>query len=397
MPRPAFHLALVVLTTAALAAGCKGQADDQQTRGSHRKGRAGEAAAAGHGHSAGAAATGAAGTGAAGADARPAAYQGDANAIDFEAARQARRAAALAAARPMTIQAATGGVYRSADGKVQVTIPPGALAKDAVVRFWTVDTTTMPRGPLGAVGLVIDGDWGDAQFEPGSRVSFKAPVDARFTKAVERAGGDPAALGVSRDSQGRRYLEVTMTVDETGKPDSTSRTQVGGGQVLEAARLPVNTDRVEFKKIEKRDPDPPPAVPAGVKTMEPLAVKDPWVRRYPGCPTTKYHGPEMAPVRYLSQGERKIRIRESLPATMADDPAMVTCAFNPCDQDPLQPLEEAIRLNTAIAAQRQPPDGLRARAKDPDLGCPPDQEPTPRPDLGMRRLDASTAPTASPP
>lgn len=393
MPSRPHRLALIVLACAMLAGGCKGKTEGEQTRGSRGEDQAAQGAASGHGQAAGAA--GAAGTVGAGAAPRQAREPIDAGAIDFEAARQARRAAALAAARPMTIQAATGGVYRSADGKVQVMIPPGALAANAVVRFWTVDTTALPRGPLGPVGLVIDGDWGDARFEPGARVTFKAPVDERFVKAVARAGGDLGALGVSRDSQGRQYLMVSMTVDEAGRPDSSSRTPVGGGQVLEAARLPVNFERVEYKKIAQLDPDPLPAAPAGVKTLEPLAVSDAFVRRYPGAPADKYHGAEMAPVRFLSQGERKIRVRESLPATMADDPAMVTCTFNPCDVDPLKPLEEAIRLNAAISAQRQPPDGLRARTKTPDLGCPPDREPTPRPDPGLRRLDASTAPGAS--
>lgn len=393
MPALPTRLALAVLLLTLPLAACKGEPEEQQATGTHRK--RGAQDAAGGGSSAGAAgAAGVAGRGGDGA-VKLAGYH-DQGAVDYEAARLARRAAMLAAARPMNIDAKTGGVYRSADGKVQVTIPPGALSADAVVRFWTVDTSAMPLGPLGHVGLVIDGDWGDATFEPGALVTFKAPVDDRFIKAVERAGADPAALGVSRDSQGRRYLEVTMQVDETGRPDSTMRTAVGGGQVLEAARLPVNLDRVEFKKVAKLDPDPLPAVPAGVKTLEPLPATNPWVARYPGAPKDTYHGPAMAPVRELSQGERKIRIRESLPATMAGDPAMVTCAFNPCDKDPIKPLEEAIRLNESIATQRQPPDGLRARTKDPDLGCPPDADP-PRTDTGIRRLDASTPPASPSP
>ena len=393
MPSPSLRLALVVLAATCLAAGCKGE-PEQPREASPRDARGKAAAGEAGGH-------GVAGTRAAGASSAAAPNGGPGGAdepaaIARAAARAARRAAALAAARPMTIQAATGGVYRSADGKVQVTIPPGALARDAVVRFWTIDTEGLPLGPVGPVGLVIDGDWGGARFEPGALVTFKAPVGDRFLQAVERAGADPASLGVTRDSQDRRYLEVTMQVDEAGRPDSSSRMAVGGGQLIEAARLPVNLDRVAYEQVEARDPDPLPVVPAGVKTLEPLAALDPFVARYPGAPADSFHGAAFSPVRYLDQGGRQIRIRESLPATMADDPAMVTCVFNPCDEDPIKPLEEAIRLNAALSAQRQPPDGLRTRTRDPQLGCPPDADPSPRPEVGLRRLDASEPPSPAP-
>ncbi|MEB3330282.1 MAG: hypothetical protein VKQ33_13720 [Candidatus Sericytochromatia bacterium] len=152
-PRLRVSLALALLVSACQEVAPGGPAATQ-----------GKAPSAGRG--AGAAATNPAldGEGAPEADA-----QGDAAALAEEL---------LKTAPAVAIQAAKGGTYRSADGALAVTLPPGALTEDATVRFARADTADTLSTPYARPGISFAMDLGGARVSPDRQLTVTALADA---------------------------------------------------------------------------------------------------------------------------------------------------------------------------------------------------------------------------
>lgn len=112
----------------------------------------------------------------------------------------------------MAVSAAAGGVYRSADGSVEVKIPPGALDRDAVVRFEALSTADLPASPSYLPGVRVFADLGGASVKPGAALAVSARVDARTLDLVQALtpGFDPAQLGLKADGQGGALLTMPL-------------------------------------------------------------------------------------------------------------------------------------------------------------------------------------------
>lgn len=115
-------------------------------------------------------------------------------------------------ASAMPIAALTGGVYRSADGAVEVNIPPGALDRDAVVRFEALSTADLPAGPTYLPGVRVFADLGGASVKPGMALGVAARIDARTLQLMKALTPDfdPAALGLKADGQGGAMLAMPL-------------------------------------------------------------------------------------------------------------------------------------------------------------------------------------------
>lgn len=162
----------------------------------------GQAAAGAQGGAAGqqAGANAGAQAGAAGTNAQPGATGANGGATtttDVTAAQTAQREAAeaqvasfLKDAVPMKVEAAKGGVYRSADGNVIATIPPNALSGDTTVKIAALDTSTFSVPHVLMPGIRFAIDLEDARVNPDFAINVKAKCDPRTIAELQKR--DPA-------------------------------------------------------------------------------------------------------------------------------------------------------------------------------------------------------------
>ena len=129
----------------------------------------------------------------------------------------------------LAVQAATGGVYRSADGSVEVVIPPGALDRDAVVRFEALPTQDLPAYSSYLPGIRVAADLGGAGINPGHTLFASArlaPQTVGHLRALS-PGLDLDTLGFSPDGAGGTRLTMPLRgpaqglVPVTGAPRDT--------------------------------------------------------------------------------------------------------------------------------------------------------------------------------
>jgi hypothetical protein len=290
-------------------------------------------------------------------------------------ARQDASEAILAGAVSMTVNAETGGIYRSADGELVVEIPPSVLTKDTTVRFARMDTSPLPDGPIGTPGIVIVADWGGATIRSDGSVSVKARVDDRFmhSLALSAPTTDPAVLGLSRSGD-RWYLPVVMRPDVAGRPESVIQTRIGSGALVEVAQLPVEPRTVPSDIVAAGEPDVLPTPTVGQATLVPKFCDDPLVEHYPAMPEILAKGAEYHPVEFIEteDGAVSIPVRPTIGETVAGTRSMLVCQLDPCAGNPAGKLVDANRFNKALLAFRRPPDALLARVRQPlESRCPP--------------------------
>lgn len=289
------------------------------------------------------------------------------------AAGNASAQAALDKAKPVTIDAARGGLYRSDDGALEVDIPPGALAQNATVRFALDNATSIPTSAAGTPGLLVAADWGAAKVRPDASITFRGRVDERFLKGLQAIAphGDVSALGLARDASGRWVLPVVARPDPAGRLEAVEANALGRGSLVEVTRLPAEPVSPPDAVANKLDPDPLPTVPANTPTLAPLATSDGLVDRYPPlpadlAPTEPYH-----PVDTLNyqDGSVAFNVRRTVGETLvARTPALV-CMVSDCGPGVTKSVVDAVRFNTAVTAKRLPPAPLQARVHDALKPC----------------------------
>ncbi|MDB5098443.1 MAG: hypothetical protein JWM80_2864 [Cyanobacteria bacterium RYN_339] len=277
---------------------------------------------------------------------------------------------ALRAAGAMAVEAAKGAMYRSEDGSLMVSIPPGALTHNATVRFARIDTSALEAGGAGTPAVFVAVDWGGATFNPDAELVARVEVDDRFLRTLKQAapGQSPDQLGLSSDGAGRWYLPVRVRADPMGREEAVSGTLIGSGSLVEAARLPVSTTKyLPANMITRYDPDPLPAEVKDTPLMKPRTATDPLIRRYPALPVAWYGDDDHHPVNELAaDGCNPIKVRHTVIETLIGQPvfvnkAMVTCVLNPCVPTVGKGVVEAVRYNGAIEAGRLPPKALGER------------------------------------
>lgn len=277
------------------------------------------------------------------------------------------------AARPIALDATTGGVYRSPSGDLVVEVPPGALARGGTVRFARVDLRGMPGSAIGSPGLYVVADWGQALFSPEARVRVKAEVDGRFIEALKQSATEPASLGLSRDG-GRWYLPVVARPDAAGRPESVTSERVGPGSLLEVARLPTLPRLVPSWAIARFDPDPLPTPVPAQPTVSPTQAADPLVARYPGLPEAYRRQDEYHPIEALD-ADPPIKLERTAFGTLLGQrkvppPSMVACVLDPCQGQVAEAIVGAVRLNASLQSGHLPPADLVKRArKGLESGC----------------------------
>ncbi|MFN3429983.1 MAG: hypothetical protein ACK46X_08520 [Candidatus Sericytochromatia bacterium] len=105
--------------------------------------------------------------------------------LAFDPAKLPTQAQALVGAKAMPIAAATGGMYRSADGKLVADIPPGVLSQDATIKIARVDTANQPASDYFVPGILFSLDLGGAELAPDTQIMVRAEVDARFVDEMK--------------------------------------------------------------------------------------------------------------------------------------------------------------------------------------------------------------------
>lgn len=139
----------------------------------------------------------------------------------------------------MFVSAAAGGHFCSADGAVEATIPPGALDRDAVVRFEALPTADLPAFPAYLPGMRVAADLGGASIRPGQALMVGARLDATTIARLRTMapGQDLSALGVTSGPDGGAVLAMPMRGPSLGvvpvpaeppQPGAWSTVEFGG-------------------------------------------------------------------------------------------------------------------------------------------------------------------------
>ena len=121
----------------------------------------------------------------------------------------------LSSAQPMAVTAATGGSYVSPDGNLKVTIPPGALTKDATVRFAAADSSVIPSNADQTPLVRFAADLGGAAVADGQKITVSAKVDSRFIAWAKAnvPGFSPDQAGMTQDQNGNYYMAMPISGD----------------------------------------------------------------------------------------------------------------------------------------------------------------------------------------
>lgn len=121
-------------------------------------------------------------------------------------------ALAGAGATRARIDAAIGAVVATPDGKLILTIPPGALSADADVRVAPLETASMPVPNVYTPAIRFALDLGGAQIAPDATLKVKQAVDPRFVSELQKRNPafDAAAYGLSQDAGGEWVLEMPI-------------------------------------------------------------------------------------------------------------------------------------------------------------------------------------------
>lgn len=142
----------------------------------------------------------------------------------------------------MDVNADAGVTYRSPDGSLVAVIPPGALDRDATVRFVRENTADGGEQPGYLPGVRFVVDLGGARLMPGESLVVTTRLEDAAAARIQ--GSVPAALlesfGIARDTSG--HLTMTRTVDGPAVSSVVPPTTAGAGSAwaaIEYGGLPI--------------------------------------------------------------------------------------------------------------------------------------------------------------
>ncbi|MEB3196195.1 MAG: hypothetical protein VKP62_03235 [Candidatus Sericytochromatia bacterium] len=280
------------------------------------------------------------------------------------------READLAKAKPMAIKAAEGGVYRSEDGAVEVTIPPGALSGNTSVRFAPGDTKSEQATDLYIPGLKVAMDLGTAQIKAGKGLVLKSKVDARFVEAFKKdaPGVDPATRGLSQGPDGAWYL--SMPVTPTASRNTTFRSTKVAGDLEMIEALPAAPGR----SLQQTSGSPLRLLQASSTTstseptLTPSNTGNPTIDSWPAMPVSQAGKAPYLPMTEMTIDAKghsvSFKIRNTVDESLAIDSEYIRCyvAHGWCSSSRInETIQEVIDFNQGLAANRQPPADLVAR------------------------------------
>lgn len=125
-----------------------------------------------------------------------------------------QRDAALAGAGATRahVAAATGAIVATPDGKLTLTIPPGALSGDADVRVAPVSTAHIEVPGVFTPGVRFALDLGGAKLAPDALIKVRQVVDPRFVPSLQQRDPafDPAKYSLSQDASGAWVMEMPI-------------------------------------------------------------------------------------------------------------------------------------------------------------------------------------------
>ena len=133
------------------------------------------------------------------------------------------------------VSAAAGGTYRSPDGSVEAVIPPGALDRDAVVRFEALPTADLPRYASYLPGIRVAADLGGAAVRPGQAIRVGARLAPETLASLRAAdpGADLGALGLVADGAGGMRLSMPVRGPATGPVPAPEAPPASGWSMFE--------------------------------------------------------------------------------------------------------------------------------------------------------------------
>lgn len=193
------------------------------------------------------------------------------------------REAVLAQVPAMAVTAQGGGLYKSADGRLQAVIPPGALSGDTQVKFAALDTSGLQATAIMTPGIIFAMDLGGVALEDGQAIIVKSRVDPRFVEEFQKSapGKDPASAGLSQED-GVWYL--SMPVKAISGPDAENmQTNHVAGDLATVEMQPLPSTY----GLKQASPEPsasPTAAPTATPTPAPTPTPTP--TPVPKLPTT---------------------------------------------------------------------------------------------------------------
>lgn len=143
------------------------------------------------------------------------------------------RALDAAGATKARVSAATGGLVTTPDGKLTLTIPPGALTADADVRVAPAPTDHLDVPGVYLPGVRFALDLGTASLAPDAVIKVKQVVDPRFVPELQKRDQafDPANYGLSQDAAGAWVMEMPIHGPASASPKAPA-TPVPFEQIL---------------------------------------------------------------------------------------------------------------------------------------------------------------------
>lgn len=133
-------------------------------------------------------------------------------------------ALAGAGATKARVAAATGAIIATPDGKLTLTIPPGALSGDADVRVAPVSTAHIDVPGVYTPGVRFALDLGGAKLAPDALIKVRQVVDPRFVPELQKRDKafDPAKYSLSQDASGAWVMEMPIHGPASVSPKAPS-------------------------------------------------------------------------------------------------------------------------------------------------------------------------------
>lgn len=157
---------------------------------------------------------------------------------------------ALDKATAMHIEAAKGGQYKSDDGLLTATFPPGSLSKDTDVKLVRVDTGALKNSDVFLNGIRYQWDLGDAYIMPGTKVTITSKADDRLVPALKNMYTDftMERYSLSKDDNGNYAVTMSYKGTVEAQPPLTAQgaESVNRGTMQEGS-FPVTGKSGEFK------------------------------------------------------------------------------------------------------------------------------------------------------